>query len=321
MPESSKRPIKELSKMLKVFRDAVCQSSLEVCPDKFIGIKLRCVSWKVEWMDSRVASKESLDEFGSVDWTSVPEKNNRASNVATKMPKELPDLFSTDVLIGIKTCAESKPFSFWRDCDSGDSRDFCPTPSDNKDRRFSPNRPSSPDVGNKRESALIQEGQVGSKLSGLFLYAAKRDVSSNESLFPGAPWLFSAASDNSSPSRSLNSTDCRYNNAPGNSFGLSGRYASKSKDPSNSRLPRVLSLRRAPRFSFADPTKAEAVPYSASASVPFGLSFGRFGASAPRSSKKRSFPEPPSDKYGLVSTSGRQGVAVFPVFGVCHGVS
>lgn len=321
MPESSKWPIKESSKMLKVFGDAVCQSSLEVCPDKFIRIKLRCVSWKVKGIDSRAASKESLDEFGSVDGASVPEKNNRAFEVATKMPEELSDLFGPDVLIGIKTCVEPKPFSFWRDCDSGDSRDFCPAPSDNEDWRFSLNRPGSPDIGNKRESALIQEGQAGSKPSGLFLYAAKRDVSSNESLFPGAPWLFSAASDNSSPSRSSNSTDCLYNSVPGSSSELSGRYASKSKDPSNSRLPMALSPRRAPKFSFADSTKARAVPYLASASVPSGLSSDRFGASALRSLKKRSVPGLPSDKYGLVSVNGRPGVAVFPTFGVCLGVS
>lgn len=321
MPESSKWPIKESSKMLKVFGDAVCQSSLEVCPDKFIGVKLRRVSWKMKGIDSRAAFKKSLDEFGSVDGASIPEKNDRASEVATKMPEELSDLFGPDVLIGIKTCVESKPFSFWRNCDSGDSRDFCPAPSDNKDWRFSLNRPGSPDIRNKRESALIQEGQAGSKPSGLFLYAAKRDVSSNESLFPGAPWLFSAASDNSSPSRSSNSTDCRYNSAPGNSSELSGRYALKSKDPSNSRLPRALSPRRAPRFSFADPIKMEAVPYSASASIHSGLSSGRFGASALRSLKKHSVPGPPSDKYGLVSTNGRPAAAAFPIFGVCHGVS
>ncbi len=44
MAESSKRPVKELSKMFKVSGNAVCQSPFEICPDKFVGIKLRYVS-------------------------------------------------------------------------------------------------------------------------------------------------------------------------------------------------------------------------------------------------------------------------------------
>ena len=113
--------------MLKIFGDAVCHSSLEVCPDKFIGVKLRCVSWKVKGMDSRVASKESLDEFSSVDGASVPEKNDRPSEVARQMSEELSDLLSSDVLIGIKPRIESESFSFWRDRDGRDGRYLGPS--------------------------------------------------------------------------------------------------------------------------------------------------------------------------------------------------
>lgn len=307
--------------MLKVFRDAVCQASLEVCPDKFIGIKLRRVSWEVKGMDSRATFKESLDELGSVDRASIPEKNDRPLEVARQMPEELSDLFGPNVLIGIKPRVKSEPFSFWRDRDGGDGRYLSPAAGDNEDWSFSFDRPGSLDIGNKRESALIQEGQAGSKPSGLFLYAAKRDISSSESLLPGAPWPSSAVSDNSSQGHPSASRDSRCNNALENSSELFDRYALASKDPSSNRLSRIPLPRRAPRLSSAGSTKVGVVLYLELVSTPFGPSSGRSGASAPRSLKKRLVPALPSDKYDLVSTNGRPDAAAFPTFGVCHEAS
>ena len=307
--------------MLKVFRYAVCQSSFEVCPDKFVGVKFRRVSREVKVMDSRIFSKEFMDKLCLMERTSVPEKNDGAFEVTAKMPEELSDLSCSNVLVGIKPRVEPEPLSLGRDCNGRDSGDLCPASGDNEDWGFSFDRPSSLDIWNKRESAFIQEGQAGSKPSGLFLYAARRDVSNSGSLAPCAPWPSSAVSGNSSPSRSSDSTNCRYNSALGNSSERSGRYASASKDPSNNRLPRDPSLRRAPRIFSDSPTKDKAVPYLASASVLCGHSSCRFDTNAPRSLKKRLAPGPPSDKYDLVSTNGRPDASAFPVFGVCHGVS
>ena len=321
MSESSKRPVKESSKMPKVFRDAVCQTSFEVCPDKFIGVKLRRVSREVKGMNSREFSKEFMDELGSVERTSVPEKNDGAFEMSTKMPEELSDLSSPNVSVDVETRVESKAFSLGRDSDSGDSRYLGPASGDNEYWSSSFDRPGSLDIRNKRESALIQEGQAGSKPSGLFLYAAKRDVSSSGSLLPGAPWRASAASDNSSPERSSDSTGSQYNNALGNSFELSDRYVSVSKGPLSNRIPEVLLPRCAVKFSSVGPTKTKDVLYWELISAPCGPSSCSSGASAPRSLKKRSVPWLPSDKYDLVLISGRPCAGVFPTFGVCHGVS
>ena len=321
MPESSKRPIKELSKVPKVFRDAVCQSSFEICPDKFIGVKLRRVSREVKGMDSRIFTKEPMDELCPVKRTSVPEENNGALEVSTKMPEELSDLSSPDVPVDIETRVESKPFSFWRNRDSGDSRYLCPASSNDNSRSFPFDRPGSLDIGNKRESALIQESQAGSKPSGLFLYEARRDVSSSGLPLPDVLWLSSEVSDSSSPDCSSDSIDSRCNSALGNFSGLSGRYVSKSKDLSNNRLPWALSLRRSPGFSSACPTRAKDVLYWELILALHGLSSCSSGASALRSLKKRSVSGLPSDKYGPVSASGRPGAVAFPKFGVCHRVS
>src|SRR3989338_6120248 len=321
MPKSSKRSIKELSKMLKVSGNAVCQTSLEICPDKFIGIKLRRISWEVKGLDSRIASKESFNKFGLVERASVPEKDNRAFEIATKVSEELPNLSGPNVLVGMKTRVESKSFSLGRDCDGGDGRNFGPASGDNEGWSFSFNRPGSLEIGNERESALIQKDQAGSKPIGLFLYAAKRDTSSSGWLPPDALWLSSAASDNSTPSCPSNSKGCRRNNVPENSCARSGRYVSRSKDPSCSQLPKALSLRCALRFSSAVGTKAGAAPYSVGTSAPNVLSCGRPVANVLRNLETRLFLRRPCGKCVLALKDVPPNAAVFPMLGVLPEVS
>ena len=307
--------------MLKVSGNAVCQISFEICPDKFIGIKLRRISWEVKGLDSRIAFKEPLDELGSVERASVPEKDDRAFEVTAKVSEKLPDLFSPDVLVGVKTRVEAKTFSLGRDRDGGDSRDFCPASGDHERRRFSFNRPGSLEIRDKRESALIQEDQAGSKPIGLFLYEAKRDTSNNGWLPPGALWPSSAASGNSSPSRPSDSKDLRCNSALGNFSERLGRSASRSKDPSSNRPPRVLSPRCAPRFSFACPTKVGVVPYAVWTLNPPVLSSGKLGANVLRSLEMRPFSELRRGKGSLVSKAGRPDAVAFRVLRGCHEVS
>ena len=320
MSELPQRSIKELPKVPGISGNAVCQVSLEVCPDKFIRVKLRRVSGEVKGMESGTTSKEFFDKFGPVERASVPEKNDGPSDLATKVPKKLSDLFGPDISC-IKARVKSKPPSLGRDCNSGDGRDLCPTSSDNEGWSLSSDRPSSLDVWDKRESALIQEGQAGSKPNGLFLYAAKRGASSNE-FFPRVfAWLSWLVSDSSSQGVASDSKDSRRSSAPRIVCGLPARYVSMSKDLSNNQLPEDLSLRRAPEFSSDAPISAEAVRYSESVSVPSSPSSGSLGASAPRSLKKRLVLGLLSDRYGLVSTSERPSAGASPAFGGCHEVS
>ena len=321
MPESSKRPVKELSKVLKVSGNAVCQTSLEVCPNKFIGVKLRRISRKVKGLDARIASKEFLGELGLVERAAVPEKDKRSLEVTREMPKELSDLFAPKVFVGMEARVESKSFPLRRDGDGRDGRDFGPASGDNERWRSPSNRPGSLEVRNERESALIQEYQAGSKLIGFFLYEAKRDVSSNGWLVPGVLWLSFAVSGNSNPSPPSDSKDLRCNNSLGISCVRSGRSASRSKDPSSNRLPKGLSPRCAPGFSSAFLTKAAAVPYWAEPLNRTALSSGRLDTNAPPSLAKRSVSGRPSDKSGLASEAGRLDAVFFRLFGVCHEVS
>ena len=321
MPEFSKRSVKELSKVLKVFGNAVGDTSFEIGPNKFIGIKFRRISGEVKGFDSRSASKELFDEFGPMKRASVPEKDDPASEVSCKVTEKMSDLFGPNVFVEMETRVESKTFSFRRDGDGREGRDFSPPPCDLKPRSSALERPGSLEVGDKRESAFIQEYQVGSKLIGLFLYEAKRDASSNEFRLPVFPWLFEWAPDNSSPDCPSDTKDLRSSSAPEISCVRSGRCVLKSKRPSNSRLPRALSPRRVSRFSSVALREAEAVPYEAlTSSLPVPSS-GRRAANAPRSLEKLLLLGLRSGKYGLVSKAGPPDVVFFRVFRGCHEVS
>ena len=307
--------------MLKVSGNAVGKTALEVCPDKFIGVKLRRISREVKGLDSRVASKELSDELGAVERAPVPEKNDLSFEVATKVLEKLPNLSRPDVFVGIEARVEPKAFPLGRDRDGGDSRDFGPASGDNEDGSFSFNRPGSLEIGNERESALIQEDQAGSKPIGFFLYEAKRVASSNGWLVPCVLWPASEVSGNSSPSNSSDSTDCRCNSVPGSVFESPVRSVLRSKDPSNSRLPRGLSPRCAPGFSSVFLSEAEAGPYSAEPLSQTAPSSGRLDTNAPPSLTKPLVSALPSDKSGLASEAGRLDAVFFRLFGVCHEVS
>jgi len=307
--------------MFGVVRDAVCQASLKITPDELIGVKLWRISREVKGLYSGMSLKELLNDPGTVDGTPVPEQDNGAPEMTTKVAEELPDLLGSDVSIGIKARKEPESFSSRGDSDGGDSRDFPPTPSDHEDWRFSPDRPASLDPGNKRESALIQEGQAGSKPSGLFLYGARHGVSSSGSRLRVFLWPSWSVPDNSSPEHSSDSIGSRRNSETRTVSGSPLRCALKSRHLSSNRLLRGLSPGRAPAPSFERMTKTEGVHSEVWSEDPFCPSSGRTDASAPRSLKKRSAPEPPSGKYGPVSASGRPDAVDSPAFGVCHEVS
>lgn len=321
MPKPSKRSIKELSKMPQVSGNAVGHASLEACPDKFIGVKLRRIAWEVKGLDSRIASEEPLDKFGPVELASVPKENDLTFEVTKEVPEEVGNVSGPDILVGMEARVEPKVFSLGRDGNGGDGRDFGPASCDRKRRSSALARPGSLEVGDERESALIQEDQAGSKLNGFFLYGARRDASSSGFPLPVFPWLFGWAPDNSSPDRPSDTKGLKCNTSPETSSGRSGRYASGSKRPSSSRLPGVLLPRRAPELSSVRPREAEDGPYEVWALNPPGLFSGRLVANVPRSLSTRPLLGPRSGTYGPVSKAGRPAAGVFRVVGVCHKVS
>lgn len=307
--------------MLKVSGNAVCQVSLEVCPDKFIRVELRRISREVKGFDPWMVFKESSDALGSVNRASVPKEEDQSPEMPMKKSEELLNLLGSDVLADMETCAEPEASSLGRDGNRGDSRDFAPASGDNELRRSSLGCPGLPDIGDKRKPALIQEYQAGSKLSGLFLYEAKRAASSNGWIAPGAPWLFSEAFDNSIQGCSSNTKDLRGNSLSGSSSKRLCRYVSRSRDPLSNRLPVVLSPGCASEPPSAVLTEENAAPDELGASVQKTRLSDNPVANALRSLKKLPVSRPRRGRYALASKGARPGVAVVRVSSGCHEVS
>lgn len=182
-------------------------------------------------------------------------------------------------------------------------------------------RPCPLEVGNQKEAALIQEDQVGSKPIGLFLYWARRVVSSNESRPHAAPWLACWASGNSSPIRSLISRDWQCNNAPESVFGLSRQCVLTSSNLSDNRRRAALSPKCGSTSFSAVQTKAPVGHDADAVSSLSCLVSDRPVANAPRSLKKRLLLELQSGTNGLVLRDERLKAAVFLTFAVSLGVS
>ena len=321
MPKSRIRSINESPEMLKISGNAVGQVSLEVRPDPLIGIKLRRISGEVNGMDSRISFQESLGKFGFVERAAVPEKEERTSDLAAEVPEKPSDLLAPNVSVGIKAGVEAEAFSLGRDRDGGDGRDFSPASGDHERWCFSFNRPGSLEIGDERESALIQEYQAGSKLSGLFLYEAKLAAPSNGWIAPGVPWLFSAASDNSIQGCSSDTKDLRGNSLSGSSSKRLCRYVSRSRDPLSNRLPEVLLPGYASESPSAVSTEEDAAPDGLGASVQKARLSDNPVANALRNLKKLPVSRPRCGRYGLASKDARPCVAVVRVFSGCHEVS
>ena len=321
MPKFFEWSTKELSKVFGVSGNAVGETTLKIRPDELIGVKLRRISGEVKGMESRIASKEFSDKFGAVEWAPVPEKDDRAWEVVGEMTEKLSNLFGSDVLVGMEACVEPKTFSFGRNSDGRDRRNFCPASGDNEDGCLAFNRPGFLEVRNERESALIQEYEMGSEPFGLFLYKARLAASSRGWLVPGALWPSSAVSGNSNPRSPSDSINFRYRVVPESVSGRSARYASGSRGPSKSLLLGALAPMRSPRASSDSLKEAVWGPNEVSVSNLPRPFCGRSDTSVPRSLRKLPLSGRWNGTCPLFSVTEWPDDVGLPMFGDCHEVS
>ena len=160
IPKFSKRSIKESSKMPKIFGDTVCDTSLEMIPNQFVRVKLGRVSREVKGLDSGILFKDLPYKLGSVDRAFVPEKEELAGKVTSKLPDKVSHLRGSNVFVRVEASVKSEAFSFGRDADRRDGRDFSPASRDCESRSSALRRPRFLEIGNERESAQIGRAHV-----------------------------------------------------------------------------------------------------------------------------------------------------------------
>jgi len=306
--------------MPKVFGNTVGNTSFEMVPNKFVGVKLRRVSWEVKGLDSRIASKNLPDELGSVDRAFVPEKEEFAGKVTSQVSNKFSDLRGSNVF-AVETGVKSEAFSFGRDADRRDRRDFSPASRDSNRRSSALRRPRFLDIRDQRESAFVEENQAGPKPSGLFLYEARRVVSNTEFPLPAFPWPSWSVPGNSSPSRPSDTKDLRGSNRLETSCGRPCRSVLTSKRLLNNQLRAVLLREYVSALSSVGLRDARVFRDGVSVlnlSIP---SCGMPAASARENLSMSLLSRLRRDSDDLVSKAGRLGAAGFPTVGVCHEVS
>lgn len=307
--------------MAKVFGDTVCDASFEMIPNQFVGVKFRRVSREVKGLDPRILFKDLPDKLSPVERAFVPEKEDFSGKVAPQVPDKLSDLRGSNVFVGVKTGVKSETFSFGRDGDGGNGRDFSPASCNRKPRSSALRRPRFLNIRNQRKSAFVEEDQTGSKPSGLFLYEARRDASNTGFPLPVFPWPSWSAPDSSSPNRPSDTKGLRGSNRLENVCARPCQSVSMSRRLSKIPLPRVLSPKGAPKSSsvcLRDARVFRDEVLALSLSIP---SCGRLAATEPGSLSMRPVSRPLRDSRSLVSKAGRPCAAGFPTAGVCHEVS
>jgi hypothetical protein len=128
----------------------------------------------------------------------VPDKHNWARDMTQQIRKKSNNLYTCNIARK-KSPVQPHPITYGANRERGDDRYSVPPASVPQYRCLPTWRPRPPDVRNKKTAAFIKKHKVGTKSSGLFLYAASDASSSVQSLLRPAPWLFAPASGSSIP--------------------------------------------------------------------------------------------------------------------------
>jgi hypothetical protein len=231
--KSFSRPVKKVSKMLSILRNAVGNITFEMPPNKFVRIKFRRVSGKTVCMNTPLGFNEPLNRARLVDGAGIPDQDKALLKVSEKMPQESQDFKTADIPRHMEASVQIDPPLPGRNADRGDGRDFRPSSGDFKNRRFPNRRPSLSDARNKAKPALVEENQGNIKFSGLFLYVAKYDVSTVLSSSRHVLSRVSQAFDDSSPTVSKTTRDDWGDKTLRSVFGPPRRFSGLSRDQWN----------------------------------------------------------------------------------------
>jgi len=236
--------------MLQIFWSQVGQRSFKLIPNEFVRVEFRSISREEVGVNSEMATQEGLNPFGAVSPASIPEENERTSNVPGQGRQELADLKGADIFVGMEPDIQGQALLFGRNRNSGDGRDLRPVSSHAHDRCLSPGRPGSDDVGNQKEAAFIEKYQGSLEPLSLFLYAATLAVSTVEWPSRFSPGPFSPVSGSSIPSLEADAKHGWDDKEHETSFESPGQCALASTNLWNAPRPKGLEPAPSPVFAF-----------------------------------------------------------------------
>ncbi len=313
--------MEELFKVPQVPGVAVGQRPSEMIPDKFVGVEFRRIPREWISVQTGMFSEEFLDQDSLMGVGAVPQKNHVAAPVFEQLAEEAHDLQGADVLVRMEPCIEGDALALRGQCDRRDGRNFIPVSGTAEKRRLPSRGPGPTHARNQQESALVEEGQMGPKPFGVFLYAASDAASSARWLSRPVPGPASPAFGSSSPCRSGDAIHGWGGTEPAADPRSGERFALGSRGRSCSRRPAGSAIAIGPTVSSEMRSAEEGVRESAWGATPSCLCAGR-----PDTTERRnSWPLPASGRQWKDSCPSSEAAglagAAFPIVEEFLGVS
>lgn len=321
MFKSFSRLVKKVSKLMRILRNAIGDIVLEMPPNKLIGVKLRCVSGETVRVNMSLGLNEPFNRARLVDGAGIPDQDKPLFKMPEKMPQENQDFGTANIPRHMKASVQIDSPLLGRNADRRDGRDLRPSSGNFKDRSFSNGHPGFSDSWDKAKPAFVEKDQGNVKRFGLFLYAAKYDVSTV--LFSSHPALsrVSQVFDGSSPSASETTKGDWGDKTPQNVFGLPPQFSGLSRDRWNSPVSWVLPQESLSATASDTRLASQGVPEPVSTSSLQNLSPDTLSAIGGQNlPKSRFFRQQPADLISDSTTRQRAGAGVRDAFGF-HVVS
>lgn len=244
--------------MRQVRWDTIGHGAFKLGPDTLVRVKLGRVAGERIGMQAPVAGQQSLNGFGPVGSSPIPQQDHRAPDVAQEVPKELGHLWRSDVLVGMESHIQRHAPPFGGHPQRRDGRDLGPMARHRQPGSLPSRGPGADHVRDEQEPALVEKDQMGPKRSGLFLYVATRAASNTQSPPRCAPAPAAGASGNSTRVPPRAATCGWGDTAPQNALRSPPRPGAPSRGPWHSRAVTAPRQESAPR-SAADGCSASAV--------------------------------------------------------------
>ena len=190
-PDAMDSAAEPTSKLNHVLGRTIGQRALGFGPHKLIGIELWGIGWKSMHVEPLVLTNELRHDDAPVDGAAIPEQHHRSAQVPEEVTQEADDLHPRNIG-AVETEVKSKPLARWGDGDGGDGRNPVPPVAVSQDRGMADRRPGLAHVRDEKESAFVEEYEMGPKCLGFFLTRATASSSNGRwlarfSAWPGAP--------------------------------------------------------------------------------------------------------------------------------------